>query len=57
MLSSIVKRQLSSAAKNKDFVLFYKYVPGILEKRGPYREEHLKNIFSFMDKGYITKAG
>lgn len=38
-------------------ILFYEYVPDMMEKRTPHREEHLKLIRSYRDKGHIFMAG
>jgi len=39
------------------FALFYDYVDGILEKRGPYRDEHLALARRYLDEGKLTHAG
>jgi uncharacterized protein len=38
-------------------ILFYDYVEDVLERRGPYREEHLVRIRSGRDAGRIVMAG
>jgi uncharacterized protein len=38
-------------------VLIYGYVPDILERRAPYREEHLAKIASAKADGRIVMAG
>jgi uncharacterized protein YciI len=38
-------------------VLFYDYVGDILERRGPYREEHLARIAAAHGAGTIAAAG
>ncbi|CAL5223834.1 g6413 [Coccomyxa viridis] len=38
-------------------VLQYKYVPDILEKRGPFREKHLELAGQKRDEGKIVLAG
>jgi uncharacterized protein len=37
--------------------LFYEYVPDIVERRGPYREEHLALIRRWYEEGRIVIAG
>jgi uncharacterized protein YciI len=39
------------------YVLFYEYVPDIVERRGPYREAHLGEIRAAKDDGRILMAG
>lgn len=38
-------------------ILFYEYVDDILDRRGPYREEHLARIRERRDAGAIVMAG
>jgi uncharacterized protein len=38
-------------------VLIYSYVPDILERRAPYREEHLAKIAAGQGDGRIVMAG
>ena len=38
-------------------ILFYDYVEGILERRGPYREAHLAGIRAERDAGRVVMAG
>jgi uncharacterized protein len=38
-------------------VLIYSYVPDILERRAPHREEHLAKIAAAKDDGRIVMAG
>jgi len=38
-------------------LLFYDYVPDILERRGPFRAEHLGLVQSFKDDGRLVMAG
>jgi uncharacterized protein YciI len=47
----------SSDASVKTWLLDYKYVEGILEKRAPYREGHLKLIKEMNEKGQCVAAG
>jgi uncharacterized protein YciI len=37
--------------------LLYDYVPDILERRGPHREEHLRLIAEASDDGRLVMAG
>lgn len=38
-------------------ILFYEYVEGMGERRGPYREAHLARIKAEQDAGHISHAG
>ncbi len=38
-------------------VLFYDYVPDIVERRGPHREAHLARIAEWVADGRIVMAG
>jgi len=38
-------------------ILFYEYVPDVLERRGPYREGHLGLIQRWHEDGRIVLAG
>jgi uncharacterized protein YciI len=38
-------------------ILFYDYVPDILERRGPYREAHLARIGTEREAGRVVMAG
>ena len=38
-------------------LLTYDYVDGIVDKRGPYREEHLANITAQVEAGRLLTAG
>lgn len=39
------------------FLLFYDYVPDILERRGPYRADHLKAAWAAHERGELVMAG
>jgi uncharacterized protein YciI len=39
------------------FLLLYTYGPDILERRGPYREEHLQRIRAEREAGRVSLAG
>lgn len=47
----------STDSSLKSFALFYDYVDGILEKRGPFREEHLALARKYLEEGKLTAAG
>lgn len=38
-------------------VLVYEYVPDIVERRAPYREEHLARLQALGDDGVVVMAG
>ena len=38
-------------------LLFYDYVPDIVERRAPFRNEHLALVQTFKDDGRIVMAG
>ena len=38
-------------------LLLYEYVSDVLERRGPYREEHLANIHAGKEAGRILMSG
>ena len=38
-------------------ILFYEYVPDILERRGPHREAHLERIRAERERGAVVMAG
>jgi uncharacterized protein YciI len=44
-------------ATGPHLILFYDYVPDILDRRGPHREEHLARIGEAVDAGRIVTAG
>jgi len=39
------------------YILFYKTVPDYLERRGQFREEHLKLVKSAFEEGSLVMAG
>jgi uncharacterized protein YciI len=39
------------------YILFYEYVKDMLDRRGPYREEHLARIARERDRGRVILAG
>jgi uncharacterized protein YciI len=39
------------------FLLFYDYVEGMLERRAPYREDHLALVRGWKDDGRVVMAG
>lgn len=38
-------------------ILFYEYVKDIVERRAPYREEHLARIARERERGHVVLAG
>ncbi len=38
-------------------LLMYEYVEDILDRRGPYRDEHLANLRRLRDEGRVLMAG
>lgn len=38
-------------------ILFYEYVPDVVERRGPHREAHLERIRAEREAGRIVMAG
>lgn len=38
-------------------VLFYEYVPNILEKRVPYRPDHFEHAMNLVEKGHLQLGG
>ena len=38
-------------------ILFYEYVKDILDRRGPYRDEHLARIARERERGHLIMAG
>jgi hypothetical protein len=49
--------QASAAASNSYHILQYKYVPDILDKRGPYREQHLAGASAMAERNKLVMAG
>jgi uncharacterized protein YciI len=45
------------AAPVTRLILTYDYVPDILDRRGPLREEHLANVGREVDTGRLLSAG
>src|SRR5512139_1215816 len=39
------------------FLLFYEFVPDVLERRGPFRNEHLKRAWEAHARGELVLAG
>ncbi len=39
------------------FLLFYDFVPDVLERRGPYRNEHLQRAWDAHARGELVLAG
>jgi uncharacterized protein YciI len=38
-------------------ILFYEYVKDMIDRRGPYREEHLARIARERERGHVVMAG
>lgn len=49
--------QTDSSDKIDLYILSYKYVDGMMDKRTPYREEHLQNAKKLAEKGIIVSGG
>jgi hypothetical protein len=47
----------TSALQASKFLLKYDYVPDVLEKRGPYREEHIALANKFIEEGSCLSGG
>lgn len=41
----------------KTYAVLFKFVPNVVERRKPYRPEHLKHIAALRDAGSIVAAG
>ena len=57
---AVVARRLLSASPPKmisRYVLQYKYTPDVLEKRDPYRADHLELIKEMAAEGHVMSAG
>jgi uncharacterized protein YciI len=46
-----------AATTDRRSILFYDYVPDIVDRRGPYREGHLSAIRTGKEEGRILMAG
>jgi len=57
--SRVTASRVCAAAADppKYAILTYEYVPDILEKRGPYRAEHLASAQKLKDEGKLMAAG
>lgn len=47
----------TSALSATQYLLSYQYIPDVLEKRGPYREEHLQLAQTLADEGKCLAGG
>lgn len=45
------------ADRDQHHILFYDYVKDVVERRGPYREDHLARIRAERDAGRVVMAG
>ncbi|KAL4423016.1 hypothetical protein ABPG77_005496 [Micractinium sp. CCAP 211/92] len=52
-----VRAMASAAPANSYTLLQYSYVPDILEKRGPYREQHLAGANKMAEQQKLVMAG
>ncbi|KAK8791155.1 hypothetical protein WA158_005786 [Blastocystis sp. Blastoise] len=57
LTNPILARSITTALPDHYYLLFYKYVPGILEKRGPFRPGHLANAKEYHAKGKCLQVG
>ena len=58
MLGQTIKRFYSTPITPQLYTMLrYTYVDGMLEKRGPYREGHLKLLQEASDKGLVSLGG
>jgi uncharacterized protein len=48
---------MNTFASSMHYILFYKTVEGYVEKRAPFREEHLKLAQAARDNGSLVMAG
>ena len=48
---------MSTCAGKKHFLLLYTYVPDMMERRTPHREEHLNLIKSYKQRGLVIQGG
>ena len=53
----VLCKNMSTSVEKKNYILKYGYVKDILEKRQPFRNEHLNLIQKHLDDGIITAAG
>src|SRR5688572_25937297 len=55
------KRAGRSATRGRDdvmyYMLLYDYVPDVLERRAPFREQHLALLTALHEKGQVPMAG
>ncbi|KAJ0411815.1 hypothetical protein ATCC90586_002968 [Pythium insidiosum] len=47
----------TASSDKKYYILRYEYVPDILEKRGPFRAQHLENALALKAEGKIVMGG
>lgn len=55
--ASALRASMSTSAEKKYFILQYSYTPDILEKRGPFRGEHLALAQALKADGKVVMAG
>lgn len=56
-LSPALTRSMSSSPATKFYLLRYEYTPEILEKRDPFRAEHLQRARDLKAEGKLVMAG
>ena len=54
---STSRRSFSAVTPSSKFVLFYDYVPDVLERRDPFRAEHLSRIQELHATGKVLLGG
>jgi uncharacterized protein len=42
---------------DRTYILFYEYVDDMIDRRGPYRQDHLEHIQAHHSEGNIVMAG
>lgn len=57
MLKKTLLTQIRRHSSTKKYVLEYKYVPNMLERRVPYREAHLKYAEAFVQRKVLLAGG
>lgn len=54
---SPLSRAMSTATDKKHYILRYEYVGDILDRRGPFRAEHLERAVNLKNDGHIVMGG
>ncbi|KAF4029779.1 YCII-related domain-containing protein [Phytophthora infestans] len=55
--SRSLSRAMSTATDKKYYILRYEYVGDILDRRGPFRAEHLERAVSAKKDGHVVMGG